>query len=134
MKRVMMIVLMAVVTAYVSGIDNTAWAAAGQDRDTPQLAAHRQALVEQLQRMRAGTPIQVERTSGEKVDAVFQGVTADAIAILLPEGGRGVPQTIALDQIKQIKTLGGHKARNVWIGVGVAVAALVGVCAAASRG
>jgi hypothetical protein len=61
-------------------------------------------------------------------------VTADAITVRLPKAGWGVPQTIALDQIKRIKTLGGHKARNVWIGVGVAVAALVGVCAAASKG
>jgi hypothetical protein len=130
MKRVMMIVLIAMVTAYVSGIDDTAWAAAGQDQDTPQLAAHRQALVAQLQNMSVGTPIRVERASGGKFDAAFQSVTADAITVLLPEGGRGVPQTIALDQIKGIKTLGGHTARNVLIGVGIAVAVMVGVCAA----
>ena len=132
MTRVMMVVLMAALTAYVSGVDNTTWAAEGLVQDTPQRVAHRQALVEQLQTMRAGTPIEVERANGDKIKAVFQSVTADAITIILPGGGRGVPQTIPLDEIRRIKKLGGHVARNVLIGVGVAVAALVGVCAAAA--
>jgi hypothetical protein len=132
MKRVMTVVLMAVLTAYVSGVDNTTWAAEALVQDTPQRVAHRQALVEQLQKVKAGTPIEVERATGEKIKAVFQNVTADAITVILPGGGRGVPQTIALDEITRIKKLGGHLARNVLIGVGVAVAALVGVCAAAA--
>ena len=132
MKRVMMVVLMAVVTAYVSGVDNTTWAAEGLLQDTPQRVAHRQELVEQLQTMKAGTPIEVQRASGEKIKAVFQSVTADTITVVLPGGGQGVPQTIALDEIRRIKKLGGHVARNVLIGVGVAIAALVGVCAAAA--
>jgi hypothetical protein len=132
MKRVMTVVLLALLTAYLSGVDNTTWAAEGLVQDTPQRVAHRQALVEQLEKMKAGTPIEVERASGEKIKAVFQSVTADAISVVLPGGGRGVPQTIALDEIKRIKELGGHIARNVLIGVGIAVAALVGVCAAAA--
>jgi hypothetical protein len=132
MKRVMVVVLMAVITAYLSGVDNTTWAAEGVTQDTPQRVAHRQTLVEQLEKMKAGTPIEVERASGEKIKAVFQNVTADAITVILPGGGRGVPQTIALDEVKRIKRLGGHIARNVLIGVGVAVAALIGVCAAAA--
>ena len=132
MKRVMMVVLMAVLTAYVSGVDNATWAAEGLVQATPQRVAHRQELVEQLQTMKAGTPIEVERASGQKIKAVFQSVTADTITVLLPGGGQGVPQTIALDEITRVKPLGGHTARNVLIGVGVAVAALVGVCAAAA--
>ena len=133
MKRVLMVVLMAGLTAYLSGVDNTTWAAESLAQDTPQRVAHRQALVDQLQTMKTGTPIEVERASGEKIKAVFQTVTADSVTVILPGGGRGVPQTIALDEIRRIKKLGGHVARNVLIGVGVAVAALVGVCAATSR-
>jgi hypothetical protein len=132
MKRVLTVVLMAVLTAYVSGVDNTTWAAEGLIQATPQRVAHRQELVEQLQTMKAGTPIEVERASGEKIKAVFQSVTADTITVILPGGGQGVPQTIALDEITRVKKLGGHTARNVLIGVGIAVAALVGVCAAAA--
>ena len=132
MKRVLTVVLMAVLTAYVSGVDNTTSAAEGLVQATPQRIAHRQELVEQLQTMKAGTPIEVERASGEKIKAVFQSVTADTITVILPGAGQGVPQTIALDEITRIKKLGGHMARNVLIGVGVAVAALVGVCAAAA--
>jgi hypothetical protein len=137
MKRVVTVVLIAVLTAFFSGVDNTSWAGQGvqdvKDRDAQKREAHRQALANQLEGMPPGTPIQVERTRGDKLKAVLQNVTADEITVLLPDGKQGVTQTIPLDEIKKVEKIGGHTARNVLIGVGVGVAALVGVCAASSR-
>jgi hypothetical protein len=134
MTRVVTVVLLAGLTAFFSGVDNTSWAGQDvQDRDAQRREEHRHALASQLQGMRVGTPIEIERTRGGKVKAVFQNVTTDEITVLLAAGGKGVTQTIPLDEIKTIKKIGGHTARNVLIGVGVGVAALVGVCAASAR-
>jgi hypothetical protein len=134
MKRVLTVVLIAVLMAFFSGVDDSSWAGQNvQDRDAQKREAHRHALANQLERMPVGTPIQVERTRGNKLKAVFQNVTADEITVLYVEEGRRVTETIPLDEIKKIEKIGGHTARNVLIGVGVGVAVLVGVCAASSR-
>ena len=131
MKRVMTVAMIALVAAFLTGVDNTSWAGQDvQDRDAQRREAHRQALTSQLQAMSLLTPIEVERTRGGKFKGVLQRVTAAEITVLIVGGDT---ETIQLDEIKKIEKLGGHTARNIWIGVGVGVAALVGVCAVASR-
>jgi hypothetical protein len=131
MKRVLTVVTIALITAFLTGIDNTSWAGQDvQDRDAQRREAHRQALASQLQAMPLPAPIQVERTRGGKVKGVLQRVTAADITVLIVDGGT---ETIPLDEIKKIEKIGGRTARKVLIGVGIGVAALVGVCAASSR-
>lgn len=129
MKRVMTVVLIAALTGVFSGIDHASGAA--QDQDAQKREEHRREITRQLRGMRILTPIQVERTSGDKFDAVFQSLTANEVTVLVASGGQGVPQTIPIDEIEKIKRLGGHTARNVLIGVGVAFAVLLGACASA---
>jgi hypothetical protein len=136
MKRALAVVLIAVVTAVVSGINDQSWARERQSNQPADTDAHGDLIRTRALAIPIDSPVEIEPLSGRKYKAILVGVQSDAILVRLLSSGDTSTHTIALDQIKNIKTTKltrsqGHLARNILIGLGVTAAILVGACAIA---
>jgi hypothetical protein len=129
MKRIACVVLFALLTASISGVNDAAVARAEQNVQTDQ--ARRQEIAARLKRIPINSVIRIEQTDGMRFDAILQDVTSDAITVTILEGQSRRPATVPIDQISDVERLGGHTLRNVLIAAGIGAALLVGACAAA---
>ena len=102
MKRAMAVVLIAVLTALVLGID--AASLAPQDKDASREEARRQEIAARLNEIAAGSIVRIERTDGLELSAVLVEATPDAITVVLLDGPAVRSEAIPLNQIKQIET------------------------------
>jgi hypothetical protein len=131
MRRVMIVVLVAALTAALSGINDTSWA--GENPVVQPADVHRQAMAARLAGIPIGSAIEVDPTRGKKFQALLERVTEDAITVTVPNGRYLETRTITLDEIKDVKRIAKigrrHTGRNVLIVVGVVAAVLVGTCA-----
>lgn len=131
MRRAALVMLLATLTAVVSGINEASWA--GEEPSAQAREEGRQRVVERL----AGIPLQavvrIDRTDGSRVDDVLGHVAPDSITVtvLRPERDEGTALTISIDEIEKVEELRGSTLRKVLIGVGIAVAVVVGTCAIA---
>ena len=129
MKRVTTVVVIALLTAAISGLDDASLVRAEQGAQTAE--AHRQEIAGQLKDIPVNSVVRIERTDGKTFNALLEDVTPDAITVTVLEGNTRAKETILIDEIKDIERVRGHKLRNVLIGVGIGAAVLVGTCAAA---
>ena len=138
MKRVLAVVIAAVMASLSFGVNKVAWAlenTADQSRDT-----ERAQVARRLAGLRPGATVSIELMSGVRIKGVIDDIDADEITVLIEEPRRaGIPsrvvtQTVPIDAIRSIKEVRvGLVAKSV---IAAAVAAgllvLLGVCAAAS--
>lgn len=129
MKRVATVLLIALLTAAISGLSDGSLARAEQREQKAE--AHRQEIAAQLKDIPLNSVVEIELTDGETVNAILEEVTPDGITVMVLERDNRVRKTILIDDIEDIERVGGHKLRNVLIGVGIGAAVLVGTCAAA---
>lgn len=130
MKRVVAVVLVAVLMSALLGVEEGAWAAAGQQTEAAQ--ARRQEIDARLKRIPLNSVVRIQLTDGRRLNAVLQDVGADAITVtVLAEQQAGGKEVILLDDIRRIDQVRGRALRNVLIGVGIGVAVVVGTCALA---
>jgi hypothetical protein len=128
-KRALVVVLIAVLIASISGINDGSLASepdAAQPGD-----AHQQAIASRVSRIGVNRVVRIERTDGTVSHALLEDVMPDAITVSILEKQNRRRETIPFAQIRKIDEVRGHKLRNVLIGVGIGVAVLVGTCAAA---
>jgi hypothetical protein len=129
MKRIAYVVLLALMTAAIFGVND---ASAARTRPTAQTTdAHRQAIAAQLKRIPLDSVVRITQTDGRQFDAVLRDITADAVVVATLGGPNRQQTTISIDDIRRIERLRGHRLRNVLIVAGVSAAILVGACAAA---
>jgi len=128
-KRALIVVLIALLIASVSGINDASLA------NEPQAAqagdAHQQAIASRVSKIGVNRVVKIERTDGTTANALLEEVMPDAITVTILEKENRRRETIPFAQIKKIDEVRGHTLRNVLIGVGIGVAVLVGTCAAA---
>ena len=129
MKRIACVVLFALITAAISGVNDASAARTEQTVQTPD--AHRQAILAQLKRIPLDSVVRIDQTDGQRIDAVLNDITADAIVVTILGGPNRQQTTIPFDDIRRVERLRGHTLRNVLIIAGVSAAVLVGACAAA---
>jgi hypothetical protein len=129
MKRIACVVLFALMTAAISGMNDASAARTGQSAQTDD--AHRQAIAAQLKQIPLDSVVRIDQTDGRRFDAVLKAITADAVVVAILEGPSRQQTTIRIDDIRRIERLRGHTLRNVLIVAGVGAAILVGACAAA---
>lgn len=129
MRRIACVVLVALLTAAISGVTDAS--AARTEQSAQPAEVRRQEIAAQLKRIPLDSVVRIERTDGTRVDAVLQDVTADAVVVTILEGRDRRQATIPMDDIRRIERLRGHTLRNVLIVAGVSAAILVGACAAA---
>ncbi|HVH27423.1 MAG TPA: hypothetical protein VM818_11705 [Vicinamibacterales bacterium] len=98
----MVVVLLAVLTAVVSGID--AASLAPQDKGASREETRRREIAARLNEIAAGSIIRIERTDGDELSAVLVEATADAITVVLLDGPVVRSEAIPLSEIKQIET------------------------------
>ena len=128
MKRALIVVLIALLIAAVSGVNDGSLA---NGRDAAQAGdAHQQAIASRVSRIGVNRVVRIERTDGTTSNALLEDVMPDAITVTILEKQNRRRETIPFAQIRKIDEVRGHKMRNVLIGVGIGVAVLVGTCAA----
>jgi hypothetical protein len=128
MKRALIVVLIAVVIAAVSGINDSSLALARQP--APAGDAHQRQIASRVNAIGVNQVVRIERMDGSKSNALIEDVMPDSITVLLLAGPDRQRETIPFAQIKKIDEVRGHTLRNILIGVGVGMAVLVGTCAA----
>ena len=129
MKRAATVVLFALLTAAISGLNDASLARAEQGAQTAE--ARRQEIATQLEEIPPNSVVRIERTDGRTFNAILEDVTPDAITVTILEGDTRAKESIPIDEIGSIERVRGHKLRNILIGVGIGAAVLVGTCAAA---
>jgi hypothetical protein len=129
MKRIACVVLLALMTAAISGVNDASAARTEQSAQTAD--AHRQEIAAQLKRIPLNSVVRIDQTDGQRLDAALQDITADAVVVTILEGPNRQQTTIPIDDIRRIERLRGHTLRNVLIVAGISAAVLVGACAAA---
>ena len=101
MKRVLAVVLIAVLTTMALGIDHTV--SASQSGDQKRAEKQRADVAKALAGMQRGTTATVERKDGMKFDVVVEEITADNVTVLRQIGDRVTSETIPISEIAQIK-------------------------------
>lgn len=129
MKRIACVVLFALMTAAISGVNDVSAARAEQSAQT--IDAHRQRIAAQLKRIPLDSVVRIDQIDGQRFDAVLRDITADAVVVAILGGPNRQQTTIPIDDIRRIERLRGHTLRNALIVAGVTAAVLVGACAAA---
>jgi hypothetical protein len=130
MRRVVTVVLVAMLTAVISGIDDPSWARQNENAQTRD--AHRREIAARLAAIPLGSAIEVNPTRGNKFQALLEDVAADTITVRLATGDYSTSRTISIDEIKDLKKIvkiSNHTTRNILIVVGIGTAVLVGTCA-----
>ena len=129
MKRALIVVLIALLIASVSGINDASLA---NERHAAQAGdAHQRAIASRVSSIGVNHVIRIERTDGTISNALLEEVMPDAITVSILEKQNRRRETIPFAEIRKIDEVRGHRLRNVLIGVGIGVAVLVGTCAAA---
>jgi hypothetical protein len=128
-KRALIVVLIALFIASVSGINDASLAS--EPQAAPAGDAHQQAIASRVGKIGVNRVVKIERTDGTTANALLEEVLPDAITVTIMEKENRRRETIPFAQIKKIDEVRGHTLRNVLIGVGIGVAVLVGTCAAA---
>lgn len=129
MNRVVTIIVLAVLAAAISGVNDASWARQVQDSQAQE--KHRQQMAARLKGIAVGSVVRIERADGTRFNAILEEVMPDAIAVTLLDRRDLGRQTIPIDEIRDIEPVRGRRLRNVLIAAGVAGAILVGTCAAA---
>lgn len=129
MKRVLAIVMIAIIAAATLGVDATQ---ASQDAQGTRRHREQEQVARALAGLKRGATVRIERADGAKIDAVIQEIGSGFVTVLTEQGGHVAPQTISIDQIRNIKQVSLRKmsqAKKVLITAAVTLGVIVGVCA-----
>jgi hypothetical protein len=129
MRRALVVIIVALLIAVVSGISDTSLALEQQAAQAS--SKHDRDIAKRARKIGATHMVRIERVGGGASEGVLEEVLSDAIVVTLNDGG-GVRETIPFAEIKTLDELRpqgqSHARRNAWIFVAV----LVGVCGAAA--
>jgi hypothetical protein len=128
-KRALIVVMIALLIASVSGINDASLAS--EPQAAPPGDAHQRAIASRVSKIGVNRVVKIERTDGTTANALLEEVLPDAITVAILEKQTRRRETIPFAEIRKIDEVRGHVLRNVLLGVGIGVAVLVGTCAAA---
>jgi hypothetical protein len=128
-RRAIIVVLIPVLIASVSGIDERSAVFAEQPAQASD--SHQQEISSRAARIGIGRVIRIERTDRSRLVAVLEEVMPDSLTVIILTKQERRQETIPLAEIRKIEEVRGHALRNVLIGVGIGVGVLVGTCFAA---
>lgn len=129
MKRALIVIVVALLIASVSGVNDASLAL--EQEATQATGAHEREIAARVSRIGVNRVVRIERADGATSNALLEDVLPVAIVVTLMEGPDRRRETIPFAEIRKIDEVRGHALRNVLIGVGIGVAVLVGTCAAA---
>ena len=129
MKRVVIVIVVALTIASVSGVNDASLAL--EREATQATGAHDREIAARASKIGVNRIVRIERTDRSRSTAVLEDVLSDAIVVTILEGQNRRRETIRFAEIRKIDEVRGHALRNVLIGVGIGAAILVGTCAAA---
>lgn len=129
MKRALIVIVVALLIASVSGVNDASLAL--EQEATQATGAHEREIAARVSRIGVNRVVRIERADGATSNALLEDVLPVAIVVTFMEGPDRRRETIPFAEIRKIDEVRGHALRNVLIGVGIGVAVLVGTCAAA---
>ena len=127
MKRALIVIVVALLIASVSGVNDATPALAQEAAQAS--GAHEREIAARVSRIGVNRVVRIERADG-RFNAVLEDVLPDAVVVTILERQNRRRETIPFAEIRKIDEVRGHALRNVLIGVGIGVAVLVGTCAA----
>ena len=128
MKRALIVIVVALLIASVSGVNDASLAL--EQEATQATGAHEREIAARVSRIGVNRVVRIERADGGRSNALLEDVLPDAIVVTILDGQNRRRETIPFAEIRKIDEVRGHALRNVLIGVGIGVAVLVGTCAA----
>jgi hypothetical protein len=128
MRRATSVVLLAVLTAALSGIDDIS--SAQQTQTTEASEAQRQKIAARLKGITLGSMVRIELADGEELEGVLEEVTADTISVITVENKKAVTQTLSIADIRDIERTNSGRLRKALRVAGITAAVVVGVCGA----
>jgi hypothetical protein len=126
-KRALIVIVVALLIASVSGVNDATLALAQEAAQVT--GAHEREIAARVSRIGVNRVVRIERAAGGRFNAVLEDLLPNAIVVTILEGQNRRRETIPFAEIRKIDEVRGHTLRNVLIGVGI-VAVLVGTCAA----
>jgi hypothetical protein len=128
MRRASSVVLLAVLTALFSGVDDISGA---QQTQTPQAEdTQRQKITARLKGIPLGSMVRIERTDGEELEGALVEVTSDTISVITVENKQATTETLAIAEIREIEKTNSSTLRKALRVAGITAAVVVGVCGA----
>ena len=131
MKRALIVIMVALLIAAVSGVTDASLALELQQGASQTSSAHDREIAERAARIGVNHVIRIERMDGGRSNALLEDVLPDAIVVTILDGQDRRRETILFTEIRRINEVRGHALRNVLIGVGIGMAVLIGTCAVA---
>jgi hypothetical protein len=131
LRRGLIVILIAVIIAAVSGINETSLVLAQQP--APAGDRHETEIASRIKRIGVNHVVRIEYIDGSKFNALIEDVMPDSMTVLVLAGADRRRETIRFAEIKKVDEVRGHALRNVLIGAGIGFAVLVGACAASAR-
>lgn len=129
MKRAIIVVMIALLIASLSGINEASLAREQQAQSAAE--ARQRELAARIQKIGVNRVVRIERTDGTESNFLVEAILPEAITVVLLDGVDRRRETIRFADIEEIDEVRGHKLRNILIAVGIGAAVLVGACAAA---
>ncbi len=126
MKRALVVIVVALLVASVSGINDASLAL--EQEAAQATGAHEREIASRVRKIGVNHVVRIERADGGRSNAVLEEVLPDAVVVNILEGQNFRRETIPFAEIRKIDEVRGHALRNVLIVVGI----LVGTCAVAA--
>ena len=104
MKRALTVVVVALLTAALSGVNTVSQALQGTE--TPSEEARRQDIATRLNSVATGYIVTIERTDGQRLRAVTVEATPESLTFILLDADTVESQTIPLADIRQVEREG----------------------------
>jgi hypothetical protein len=124
-KRVLSVLLLAALTATVSGLEETPLAA--QPPAAEQQQAPGDDILLALAGAKVGDVVRIETLDGTKLKGRLVTATRDGITLAMGKGGGSELKTLRLDEVRKVSKGGGHRTRNIVL---ITLGVLVGACTA----
>jgi hypothetical protein len=128
MRRALIVIIVALLIAVVSGISDTSLALEQQAAQAS--SKHDRDIAKRARKIGAARRVRIERAVGGQSEGVLEEILPDAIVVTLVEAPDR-PEVIPFAEIKKIDEVHvqgqSHDARNAWI-----LVALLGACGAAA--
>lgn len=137
MRRALSVVVIAVLVAAVSGIDDTALAVVAAQESATKVERRVRKIGRQLADLPPHAVVRVRRTDGTTVVLLLEEVRPDAIVGTVAEGDDHRRETIAIEDITSIQEVKGRALRSLMTGatwvLAIVGAALLITCASAAN-
>ena len=132
MGRALLSVLLATILWVHCGLSGEAQVA-DTDSSSEASAAQRPTLKELVNRIQAGSQVEVRLLNQERIRGRLGEVSAETFSVQVAKGNQIDTRHLAFSDVKSVKQLGGGKGKYILIGAGIALVVIVVLAVVVTR-